>query len=182
MKELITTKFLCCSGNTYTMGNLGPSTDPKMSNKATVRVTDRLEQGHSRGVYSGKIATLIGDMRVGHETFSFDSRNGQEAREPLHETEYEVLVPCDSVLHIEVDRQIETSNNQRVKHLQLLKFPNGTSRRSHQVDDHHQVEVNITWSRETFEQTGEQEFITTPPQPWRPVEVNIALKKLKTFY
>ena len=92
-----------------------------------------------------------------------------------------VAVPCGSVLSIEVDWQIEStsSNSQRVKHLQVLKFVKGTPGRSDTICGH-EVEVKITWGKEKeIDEGTEQEFIITRPdrQPYRPlVEVKIALK------
>ena len=142
--------------------------------KATVEVTMQHSHGYS---YSGKITTRIGEMPVMNEEIRIISAKSSEHPQPRHE----VAVPCGSVLSIEVDWQIEStsSNSQRVKHLQVLKFVKGTPGRSDKICGH-EVEVKITWGEEEqIDEGTEQEFIIARPdrQPYRPlVEVKIALK------
>ena len=145
--------------------------------KATVDVTMRHSMEHSHGYYySGKITTRIGEMPVMNEEISIISAESVH-RQPT----YVVAVPCGSVLSIEVDWQIEStsSNSQRVKHLQVLKFVKGTPGRSDKICGH-EVEVKITWGEEEeIDEGTELEFIIARPgrQPYRPiVEVKIALK------
>ena len=118
---------------------------------ATVQVKLRLKDGHSPSVH-GNITARIGKFEarsilfrrtesMGQRFSPIDSRFLQLARSV-------VAVPHGWELRIEVDLQIETSNNKGCKPLKVdLNFANGIFCRSREVDGD-EIEVNVTWSSE----------------------------------
>jgi hypothetical protein len=121
-----------------------------------------------------KIDTLMGGVRVGRETFSAEREMddgalvifGKNDDGALQLANYEVAVPCDRVPHLEVDLQVQSSENHLVNHVEVVRFTDDECQQSHRVDSH-EVDVRILWERKTnLEDNGEKEYVTIScPQP-----------------
>ncbi|CAN6380671.1 unnamed protein product [Urochloa humidicola] len=151
------------------MGDLDVPTNGM--SRAIVQVQTLLGNEHIPDAhYTGKINTLISDVRVGRHVV------GGEAEL------YTVAVPDDSVLNIEVEWQITTPNQGVNNHLEVLRFANRepSNKTSHEVDGH-QVEVTIIEWENNNAATDMQELIT-PAQPHRPVKVEMVDGRMTLVY
>ena len=133
----------------YTIGDMAPA---GMS-RANVRVQAQLGNGYNPDYYSGKINTLIGDVRVGRHVVTDDEVES-----------YTVAVPRDCVLSIEVVKRqiIRTPNNQSVNnHWDVLRFANRepSHKISHEVDGH-QVQLDIINWENNIDVDGVREFVS----------------------
>ena len=129
-----------------------------MSNarEATVQVKLRRRDGCSPASVSGEITALIDGFE--YRSVLFRRAKGTISRcfSPSDENWWLLLelsrnvvaVPCDRVLHIEVDLQIETEDGKKVELKVPLSFDNGIC--SSKTDDCQEVEVEVTWYPEVI--------------------------------
>jgi hypothetical protein len=157
------------------------------ASEATVQVKMLHKDGNRPGSVHGNIIARTSDFKEGIVLFRREPGMGQRFSPTdslmLKLSRCVVAVPCDKVLHIEVDLQIETSDNQGVKlrHFNTtVDFENESRSQHHPKVDDNEVEVQVTWYPDFAHPTqvnNEDIRIILPSQ----VLVNFCRKKLKTF-
>ncbi|RLM70054.1 hypothetical protein C2845_PM17G02470 [Panicum miliaceum] len=166
----------------HPIGNVAEVTYAVMSNarEAAMQVMLRLKDGHHPSGVGGKITALINGFEVPSVLFDSTEATGKCICLLYHRrlvlARNVVAVPCGEVLHIEVDLNVQTSNNQEPKRLKAnLDFHDkGIRTQPYTNDDGDEGKVEITWYPEVsiVEEIGKEE-VTAAAGPSRTDVVSI---------